>query len=162
MREQLEERTNRQLRKTLVFRGIPEADGEKNWQHTENLVASKIAETLGVTSDETINMIDRCHRGGNPKYYQNKNRPIYAAMHSWKQCEDIIWTARKKKNILVDYKYGPMTSKRRFLALKKRRELIDSGTIVKGHVSYPARLMGKGPNDNRYKLIEDFSQVDVY
>ena len=158
--EVIEERTNRQLRKTLVVRGIPELDGEK-WVDTESILSKKISETLKVEVSVAAGMIDRCHRGGNPHYYKDKPRPIFAAMHSWKMCEDIIWEARKKKTMFVEYKYGPLTTRRRSLALKKRKELIESGTLVKAHVAYPARLMGKSANDKKYRKIEDFSNADV-
>ena len=82
-------------------------------------------------------------------------------MHEWKICEDIIREARRKRTILVDYKYGPMTTRRRNLALQKRRELLDNGTLEKAHIAYPARLMGKSKGDVRYRLIENFSDTDV-
>ena len=41
------------------------------------------------------------------KYHKDieKTRPIYAAMLHWKTCKQLIWNARKKRNILIDYKY---------------------------------------------------------
>ena len=108
-------------------------------------------------------MIDRCHRAGNPKYYAEKGkiRPIYAAMHSWKQCEQLIWNARKQRGIFVDYKYGTLTTARRNMALQRRRELLNSGEISKAHVAYPARLMGMKGNNSKYICIEDFSKAIV-
>ena len=161
--ERVEERTNRQLRKTLVFRGIPEQEQEKSWKETENILAKRIADTLDIEIEDAATMIDRCHRGGNPKYYNDKNkpRPIFAAMFKWKDCEEIIWEARQKKSVLVDYKYGPLTTRRRNLALQLRRTLINEGTIVKAHVAYPARLMGKSATDKKYREIKDFSKTDV-
>ena len=160
--EMVEERTNRQLRKTLVIRGVPEQQHEK-WSDTDSTLSSIIAKTMNIPLQEAESMIDRCHRGGNPKYYKdtNKHRPIYAAMHRWKDCEKFIWEARKKRSVLVDYKYGPMTTVRRNMALKKRREILDSTLVTKAHVAYPARLMGKSPGDVKYKLIEDFSRSEV-
>ena len=70
--ERVEERTNRQLRKTLVFRGIPEQEQEKSWKETENILAKRIADTLDIEIEDAATMIDRCHRGGNPKYYNDK------------------------------------------------------------------------------------------
>ena len=161
--EKLEERTNRQLRKTLVFRGIKQEAAERSWKDCEEVLAKEIASTLEIDCKDARNMIDRCHRGGNPEYFkkQNKARPIYAALHEWKVCEDIIYQARRKRTIFVDYKYGPMTTRRRNLALKRRRELLNSGAITQGHVAYPARLMGKGKDDLKYREIENFSNVDV-
>ena len=161
--ELVEERTNRQLRKTLVIKGIPEDDDEKSWQDCELKLSKIFSETLNVPVDDARSLIDRCHRGGNKKYYKDikKTRPIYAAMLHWKTCEQLIWNARKKRNILIDYKYGPLTTKRRNMAMKKRRELLNDGTVIQAHVAYPARLMGRVRKDQRYSLIEDFSKVEV-
>ena len=63
--------------------------------------------------------------------------------------------------MFVDFKYRPMTTKGRNLALKKRRELLNTGQIVKAHIAYLDRLMGKGKGDIKYKEIESFSNVDV-
>ena len=161
--ELVEERTNRQLRKTLVIKGVPEDEDEKSWQDCENKLSKIFAETLDIPTEDAKSLIDRCHRGGNKKYYKDikKTRPIYAAMLHWKTCEQLIWNARKKRNILIDYKYGPLTTKRRNLAMKKRRELLNSGSVIQAHVAYPARLMGRARRDQRYYEIEDFSKADV-
>ena len=103
----IEERTNRQLRKTLVIKGVPEDEDEKSWQDCENKLSKIFAETLDIPTEDAKSLIDRCHRGGNKKYYKDskKTRPIYAAMLHWKTCEQLIWNARKKRNILIDYKW---------------------------------------------------------
>ena len=100
LEEEIEERTNRQLRKTLVFRGIPEqtirrdsssdnAGRKENWDDTEELLAQKIAEVCEDTSlSQAREMIERGHRGGpNPNYQGDKPRPIFAAFWDWKQPE---------------------------------------------------------------------------
>ena len=163
LEELVEERTNRQLRKTLVIKGISESDQEKTWYDVETRLSHVFSETLDISPEIARGLIDRCHRGGNPQYYKsiNKPRPIFAAMHSWKVCEDLLWKARKKKNCYIDYKFGPITTRRRNLALKKRRELLDNGTVTQAHIAYPARLMGKSKNEKKYRLIEDFSKVNV-
>ena len=163
LEELVEERTNRQLRKTLVIKGISESDQEKTWFDVETRLSQVFAETLDISPDIAKGLIDRCHRGGNPQYYRSigKPRPIFAAMHSWKVCEDLLWKARKKRNCFIDYKFGPLTTRRRNLALKKRRELLNNGTVTQAHVAYPARLMGKSKDDKRYRLLEDFSKTNV-
>ena len=160
--ELIEERTNRQLRKTLVIRGVPESDNER-WVDTEKILTDNLCKILNVALVEAQSSIDRCHGGGNLEYYKknSKPRPIFAAMHSWKKCEEIIWRSRKQRNVYVDYKFGYLTTMRRNLALKRRRELLNSGELSKAHVAYPARLMGLKGNDKRYKLIEDFSSSPV-
>ena len=54
-----------------------------------------------------------------------------------------------------------MTTRHRNLALKKRREILNNGSLTQAHVGYPARFMGKRKNDKRYRLINDFSKVYV-
>ena len=71
--EKLEERTNRQLRKTLVFRGIKQEAAERSWKDCEEVLAKEIASTLEIDCKDARNMIDRCHRGGNPEYFKKQN-----------------------------------------------------------------------------------------
>ena len=66
-------------------------------------------------------------------------------MHS--VCEDLLWNTRKRKNVIIDYKFGSITTRRLNLALKKRRELLNNGSLKQGHVGYTARLMGKTKKD---------------
>ena len=70
--EQIENRTNRQLRKTLVFKGIPEKETSGNevdsdsksetWAQTEETLARTIAKTCeDTTIKEARGMLERCH-----------------------------------------------------------------------------------------------------
>jgi len=162
--ERIEERTNRQMRKTLVFRGIREHADEKYWKHTDKRLSKTLADAFSCDESEATDMIDRCHRTGDPKYYKEagRSRPIAAAMHNWKDCEDIIETFRKNNTgVFVDYKYGPKTTKRRNLALQLRKELKQKGEIDQAYISYPAKLKGRKNGERDYKLIKDFSKHDV-
>ena len=62
---------------------------------------------LYIPTEDTKSLIDRCHHGGNKKYYKDikKTRPIYPAMLHWKTCEQLILNAREKRNILIGYKW---------------------------------------------------------
>jgi hypothetical protein len=111
--------------------------------------------------DDAFGMVERAHRSApNPHYKGTAPRPIFAAMSWWPDCETIIETFRKKNisdsshTTSVDYKYGPMTTKR------KRKRLIDAGEIVSGYVAYPARLMVKTSKVKGTKYIchKDFSK----
>ena len=78
--ELIEERTNRQLRQTLVIKGLPEKTNE-SWDKTTSLLAESFSEVLDDCSfDQARDMINRAHRG---PMYDNKRttRPIYASMH---------------------------------------------------------------------------------
>ena len=69
----------------------------------------------------------------------------------------------KKTTVTADYKYGPLTSKRRSLAMLERKKLKDNNEIVSGYVAFPARLMVKTSNreGSKYKLHKDFSKEKV-
>ena len=76
--------------------------------------------------------------------------------------ENILFKARSPdSHINVDYKYGPLTTERRNLALAKRKELKREGKVTKAFVKFPAVLMGKGPGDTKYREIENFSTTKV-
>ena len=164
--ERIESRTNRQLRQTMVFRNIPEnKDVEKSWDDTTSIIAEKIADLCDVTVEEAEGMINRCHRGGKPEQNgasKQKYRPIHANFFSWKDCENIISKARSPDaHLNVDYKYGPLTTERRNLALAKRKELKREGKLTTAFLKFPAVLMGKGPGDTKYREIENFSTLKV-
>ena len=162
--EKVEERTNRQLRQTLVVRRLKESDDEKQWEDTTNLVAKEFADLLEVDFDTAKQSINRCHRGGSKKFYDRKGRvrPIFIAMMRWDACEALIKAAKEKKPAFsIDYKYGPMTTLRRNQALKLRKSLKAEGKIDKGFIKFPAMLMGKKTTDSNYELIHDFSKEDV-
>ena len=162
--EKVEERTNRQLRQTLVVRRLKETEGEKQWEDTTNLVAKEFADLLEIDFDAAKQSINRCHRGGSKKYYDKKGRvrPIYIAMMRWDSCEALIKAAKEKKpTFFIDYKYGPLTTIRRNQALKMRKALKAEGKIDMGFIKFPAILMGKKAADKSYEVIHDFSKEDV-
>lgn len=165
LEKKVEDRTNRQLRKTLVIRNLPESDDEKTWSDTRELVASKFADLLEITQEEAVQLIDRCHRGGNTNYYRKKKRvrPIYVAILRWYDCEDIVQAARSQSEFFIDYKYGPLTTARRNMALKLRKELKAKGEIGSAFVKFPAVLMAKKPGQigGKYEEIQDFSNEEV-
>ena len=163
LEKKIEDRTNRQLRKTLVFRNVAEDASEQSWSDTTKLVATKISGLLSIPFDEAKHLIDRCHRGGNPSFYKKSNRvrPIYVAMIRWDTCEELVKASRGQSDVFIDYKYGPLTTARRNMALKKRKELKSTGEIVSGFIKFPAVLMGKKPGEDRFSIIKDFSDEEV-
>ena len=122
-----------------------------------------MAKLLDISVDEAKPLINRCHRGGDRKYYKEEKRirPIYIAFMRWDTCEDLLNAARKQSEFSLDYKYGPLTTVRRNEALKYRRELKGSGDIVSGFVKFPAVLMGKKTSEGKYTIIRDFSDDEV-
>ena len=169
LEDRIEERTNRQLRKTIVIKGIQELDGGESWMDTRELVAETLSTHIKCLSyDEALDMFERVHRGPPTKNIAKKNaRDIYAALHDWDDCEFLTKTFRKinakNKNlkIYIDYKYGPLTTRRRSEALKVRKELLSDRTIVAGYIAYPAKLYVKSAGDDNYSFLKDFSDSEV-
>ena len=63
LEEKLEDRTNRQLRETLVFKNIPEGQGEVSYDDTKELLATIIStHCTDVSYDIAFNEIKRAHR----------------------------------------------------------------------------------------------------
>ena len=182
MLEAIEDRTNRQLRKTLVFKGIPEekirdvsnenADGSpklrtENWDDTAEILAKAMSETLpNTTIDVARSMVERCHRAApNAKYKGSAPRQIFASFVDWRDSERTKDAFRKitEGTIYVEQKVGPRTTFRRNIALKERKKLMDANTIISGYVSFPARLMVKDSNARgaKYRQWRDFSKEPV-
>ena len=75
--------------------------------------------------------------------------------------------SEKEFKITADQKYGPITTRRRGLALRKRKELKAQGVIAGGYVKFPARLMVNLPGNvdvegrKIYTMHTDFSQHGV-
>ena len=128
LEERIEERTNRQLRQTLVIKGIRESKNE-SWDDTKSLLAKAISDNVGMPLKSAETMLNRVHRSKPSKNINKINqRDIYANLYSWQDCENLIRDFRhlnisKKTNIHVEYKYGPLTTFRRNEALKKGKNL---------------------------------------
>ena len=175
--EYCEERTNRQLRKTIIFKGIPEKPpgengrNEERWEDTADLLAQHIADICDDTSPSAAkDMVERCHRSKpSPRYKGDKSgpRPIIAAFLDWRDSE-FVKEQFRSNNINTDsvisceQKYGPRTTVRRNMALKERRRLKVGGEIRSGYVKFPAILMVKDSNDAKYRQLKDFSNEPVH
>ena len=188
IQEVVEENKNRQLRKTLIFKGIPEqkfpdqsntnSNGSQrmnpeSWDDTASILATTMSETLDTTVEEARAMVERCHRGApNPRYKGNAPRPIFAAFVDWRDSERVKVAFRKhnlntrntdKIAVYVEQKVGPRTTIRRNIAMKERKRLISTESIFNGYVSHPARLMVKDSRavGAKYHLYRDYSKEPV-
>ena len=168
--EYAEDRANRQMRKTLIFKGVQEKENE-SWDDTDELLAQKISEICDGTSlDEAREMFERSHRGRVSRNYEgNGPRPIYAAFLSWRDSEFVREEFRKHNiqhgnGVSCDQKFGPRTTARRNMALKERKRLKDAGQIFNGYIKFPAILMVKDDRAEgaKYKQHKDFSNEPVH
>ena len=174
LKEELENRTNRQLRRTLIFKNIPESKDDESYQEVKTLLAETISSCTDIPKQEALDGIERAHReakreGGS----RQGRRRIFAAFLNWELPQKILNGFKKRCiddrafDIYVDQMYGPLTSLRRNLAFQERKSLKDKGTIVSGYVDFPARLMVNFPGEvdrygkKVYKLHTNFSDNKV-
>ena len=183
MAENIEDRTNRQLRETLVIKNVPEIGEEntnnstRNYQATKKILAELISRHLDMDYNEVFSELKRVHRERDRshedlEYSRKGKRWIYAAFHSWDLSQEVIETFKMKCikdrafDISAEQKYGRLTTKRQQLALTLRKELKEAGTITSGFVNFPARLMVNYPGEMNgikkvYRLHTDFSKHKV-
>ena len=168
--ELVESRTNRQLRKTLIFKNIDETKDDESYDEVKELLAQTISENTDISYDDAYDGIDRAHRES-PKADGKRQgkRFIYAAFLNWGMSQQILDGFRQRCiedrtfKISADQMYGPITSRRRNLAFQRRKELKQQGTITSAYVDFPARLMVNFPGDVKangkkvYKLHTNFS-----
>ena len=162
--ELIEARTNRMLRKTLVFKNIPETANE-SWNETESALAQAIHEVSEVPLEEAASFIERAHRAAPVEQIEGP-RPIFCAFYDWKKSELVKETFKRdnidnRGKLYAEQKFGPLTSKRRNEALKVRKELKASNRIISGYLAYPAKLMVRTEAGAKYHVYKDFSQMHV-
>ena len=160
--DRLEDQTNRQMRKTLVFTNIAEGnEEEKDVTSLLQNVISKVSKGKMVNAKEYI---ERAHRGKKKRNGKGGPRPIYAAVDDWRHSEAIKGFFLDRQNdsgIYCDQMYGPRTTWRRSQALRERKELKQQRKITKGYVAFPARLMVLKPGEDKYILWKDYSNLPV-
>ena len=71
LEEKLEDRTNRQLRQTIVVKGLPEKPSEK-WADTRNILAKYIAKAYDMEFRKAYSLFERVHRGGGNGFEEKK------------------------------------------------------------------------------------------
>ena len=163
LEERIEERTNRQMRNTLVFKGISD-DLKETWSQTEQKLVDHITKA-GVSANNAYDMIERAHRG-RPHPEKKGPRPIYARFFSWKDSEHVkklkLTDEQSNRRVFVDQKYGPLTTQRRNRELLERKGLKAEGKIVQGYLKFPAQLWVKyNHEDVHYQRHTDFSKYEL-
>ena len=167
----VEDRTNRQLRNTLVFKGVREEEGEKSWDDTTAVLAKTIANIVpGLDVEEAKNIFERVHRG-KPHEDGSTRRPrnIFAKVYRWCDAEHLKDDFRKANianpdlKVYCEQKFGPLTTARRSHAMLVRRDLKKEKKIHSGFVAFPAKLLVKYTPDRKEKYVpyDNFSNMEV-
>jgi len=151
---------DRSMRSNLVIRGLKkdDSDGKETWEKTEVIIGNFLNRHLNIEIEDGRRMIQRAHRG------MGKDRnTVYVNFHSWKDSQFNLenFTKERIKNpnmkIKIDQMYCKDTMQRRNSALIKRKELIQSNNnIIKAHITYPAKLVVKYKNKEKYELFKEF------
>ena len=169
LEEKLEDRTNRQLRQTIIVKGLPEKVNEK-WADTRNILAKHVSKFYKMDFKDAYVLFERVHRGGGNGYQDRKKgkRDIYALCRKWDDSEFLVWNSfdankskPKKDRVVIEYKYGPLTSQRRGEAMKMRKEILEEKAYKNAYVKFPALLMARKDGEDKYSLIKDFSNSNV-
>ena len=63
--------------------------------------------------------------------------------------------------MVIEYKYGPLTSIRRGLAMKMRKEILEQKTYKNAYVKFPAILFARKDGEDKYNIVKDFSNETV-
>ena len=174
LREEIESRTNRQLRRTLVFKNIPERKDDETYSEVKALLAETISNYTDITQEEVFAGIERSHREAKRQGSSRVGkRKIFCAFLNWELPQKILDQFRKRCiddrnfDLYVDQMYGPLTTIRRNLAFQTRKTLKEQGTISSGYVAFPARLMVNTPGEvdrfgkKIYKCHTNFSDQKV-
>ena len=159
----LEDQTNRFSRKTIIIRGVKEAETEKSWDDTKQLVAEVLRKKCHYDIDPEEH-IERAHRG--KKIIGKPTRDIHACFFDWNDANNVLkgfqkYGYKEKDNIFIEQRYGPDTTWRRNKAKLLRKRLISTKKIVSGYVAFPAKLMVKNTKDGKYFVHTDFSNTEI-
>ena len=154
----LDDQVNRSMRPNLIFKGLPESENEK-WSDTTKSLATYLNKVNPNRSiREVEQLIDRCHRGGQRRS-DAKPRTIFAKFVDWKSADQIkkeIIVFNKKNDvadITVSPQYSPKVTEQMNHALKRRKDLTNSGCTASMYVTYPGRLMSRGEGEQYFKEI---------
>ena len=170
--EKAEDLTNRSLRKTIIIRGIPEEREEVSWDETRKVVVNVLMKHTGRTYEDLDNVFERIHRASQkkqPKDNRQKSkqpqpRIIHALLRDWNEIDKLSSALRKsneKNSIFIDQQYGPLTTYRRNVAMKKRMEMKEAKLITGGHVKFPAVLFVKYTHGDKFVRCDDFSKIPI-
>ena len=81
LKEALIEQTDRSLRSTLIFKGIPREKNEKSWDDTKNVLVEYLSNTFNWDPNGLNNDIECTHRGKFSEENRNNKKhneiPIY-------------------------------------------------------------------------------------
>ena len=173
---ELEDVRNRQMRKTLVFYGFPQHNGQRRRETWDDckIILEKHLKSNGLG----LPKVDRAHRANSRNEASNNSRsplPIFAEFLSWQDANHVLRnqdkiskftdSAGNASKIRVEQLYSGATLDLRKKMLKIRRYFLSMNDGWKIKMTYPAILhIDSGDGKNQiYKYSEDdLNKAEAY
>ena len=157
LKSKLDDVKNRDLRKTLIFRNIPQTKNKESWNESKLTLAKEIKVIMpGVADDIIISNIERAHRAPQKdtnQYSTPGSLPIIAKFIDWNFSEKVksnfIRAARDSfqqhpnQTIYISQMYSSSVTARRNKAMLKLKKLKRDERAIQAYVKCPAILMVK-------------------
>ena len=161
LQARLEHQTNRNSRKSVIIRRIPQHEKEKDLGGLSKSSLREAGRNYRMQPEVLSNSIKRIHRG-KPKPHQQATRSTclvlrlewigaYHLEHAEARtefeglCRTTIWSTWRRNN-----------------ALALRKDLKAQGTVTSDFIAYPAKLMVKyNAQDRQYTMHQVFFNTEV-
>ena len=124
-----------------------------------NILAKHVSKFYKIDFKDGFVLFERVHRGGGNGYQDEKkgNCHNYALCRKWDDSEflvlnsfDVNKSKPTKDRVVIEYKYGPLTSQRRGEAMKMRREILEEKAYNNAYVKFTALLMARKDGEDKY------------
>ena len=147
---------NGSLRKTLIFKNIPQPKKREFWDKSKDILTKEIRSVMPTVEETVIpDKIERAHRSR--EYKCNKNPAIIVKFNDWQITKSIKTSSlRAKLQIYVSQMYSPALTKRRNEAMKVRENPKRNEPNIQAYVKFPAQLMIKREKDREYSLYAEY------
>ena len=166
----LDDQVNRNLRKTLIFRGI-QGNYNESWSKTSNKLAKFLSDIdqNHLRFGDILHDIDRAHRPNEnnetDRNGQSSTPPIFVQFNTWKAAQyymhQVIDYNKKSRNeaavsVYVDQMYSKELTERRKKAIDLRKQRRTDGDKSKMLVKFPATLMKFDDTARKYVELQKF------
>ena len=150
---------DRNLRNTIIVRGLPKANNERTWDDTAETFVNYLSRNLHwdkTTKDNLYNDIERIHRGKDNNH-QESPPAVFIKFYSWKTAQNIIKTiitAHKNKDVKITahQMYSKRTQSNMDAAENQKKELLRNPDYknCQAYVKYPGIIMIKKDGDRHF------------
>ena len=164
LEREIDDLRNQSMRKTLVFRGLPEkAEGADTWENVRKF----LLKFLALYDPEFARLsIDRAHHSARKidprKSKSPRPRPVFAEFVSWQDASRVLTMAAKigktpyefeghEYKISVEQMVSKSVMEKRQTALKVRKYLMNENPNWLASLRFPAILMVKESKETQYR-----------